>query len=88
MDVRNGMKMRNFLTKNNGMMYVELDTQFLRLHNELFAEYDCSKCRNCCKMYKGSIPEEDIEKDAEYLGVTTEPFTGIYGYGIYLSGCI
>ena len=30
----------------------ELDSQFLRLHKELFADYDCSQCRNCCKMYK------------------------------------
>ena len=52
----------------------ELDSQFLHLHNELFADYDCSKCRNCCKMYKGSIPEEDIEKDAEHLGITAEQF--------------
>ena len=42
----------------------ELDGQFLRLHKELFAGYDCSKCRNCCKMYKGSIPVEDIVKFA------------------------
>ena len=40
----------------------ELDKQFLRLHKELFADYDCRKCRNCCKMYKGSIPEEDVER--------------------------
>lgn len=26
----------------------ELDKQFLKLHNELFVNYDCSKCRNCC----------------------------------------
>lgn len=29
----------------------ELVKQFLRLHRELFADYDCSKCRNCCKTY-------------------------------------
>ena len=40
----------------------ELDRQFLKLHEELFADYDCSKCRNCCKLYKGSIPVEDVEK--------------------------
>jgi|GEM_PF-5114055 len=27
----------------------KLDAQFLALHNELFAEYDCSQCKNCCK---------------------------------------
>jgi len=38
-------------------------------------------------MYKGSIPEEDIEKDAEYLGITAEQFVefflekGEYGIG-------
>ena len=46
----------------------ELDSQFLQLHKELFADYDCSQCRNCCKMYKGSIPAEDIDRDAQYLG--------------------
>ena len=50
----------------------ELDEQFHRLHKELFAGYDCSQCRNCCKMYSGSIPEEDLARDAEYLGLTKE----------------
>ena len=39
----------------------ELDKQFLRLHKELFADYDCNKFRYCCKMFKGSIPVEDVE---------------------------
>ena len=56
----------------------ELDKQFLRLHRELFADYDCSKCRNCCKMYKGSIPKEDVEKDAKYLGITIEQFIDFF----------
>ena len=56
----------------------ELDRQFLRLHEELFTGYDCSKCRNCCKMYKGSIPEEDVERDAEYLGITPEQFIDFF----------
>ena len=29
----------------------ELDAQFLDLHKELFAGYDCSKCANCCKSF-------------------------------------
>lgn len=52
----------------------ELDQQFLRLHNELFKDFDCSRCRNCCKMYHGQIPKEDIERDAKHLGVTIEEF--------------
>ena len=64
----------------------ELDWQFLHLHKELFADYDCSKCRNCCKMYKGSIPVEDIDRDAQYLEITPEQFIDTYlekeDYGI------
>ncbi len=36
---------RAFL-KNNADID-ELHEQFLKLHNELFVNYDCSKCRNC-----------------------------------------
>ena len=48
------------------------------LEKELFAGYDCSRCRNCCKMYRGSIPEEDLARDAEYLGLTKEQFIEKY----------
>ena len=56
----------------------ELDQQFLKLHNELFANYDCSRCRNCCKMYRGSSPAEEVEKDAEHLGIAKEVFIELY----------
>ncbi|MDY5498075.1 MAG: YkgJ family cysteine cluster protein [Anaerobutyricum sp.] len=56
----------------------ELDEQFVKLHDELFAQYDCNRCRNCCKMYHGSNPEEDVEKDAMYLGVTATDFAEQY----------
>lgn len=26
-----------------------LDKQFSYLHNKYFKDYDCSKCRSCCK---------------------------------------
>mgnify|MGYP005815530785 FL=1 len=56
----------------------ELDEQFRRLHKELFAGYDCSRCRNCCKMYHGNIPEEDLAQDAEYMGLAKEQFIEKY----------
>lgn len=52
----------------------ELDQQFLSLHNELFEDYDCNCCRNCCKMYYGQIPKKDIEQDAKCLGITPDEF--------------
>ena len=56
----------------------ELDEQFRTLHKELFAGYDCSRCRNCCKMYCGSIPEADLARDAEHMGLTKERFIEKY----------
>lgn len=56
----------------------QLDQQFFKLHTELFVNYDCNRCRNCCKLYHGSIPDEDIEKDAEYLEMEKEVFINLY----------
>ena len=56
----------------------DLDRRFLRLHKELFADYDCSRCRNCCKEYIGSIPEADLERDAAGLNMSVEEFTCKY----------
>ena len=56
----------------------ELDEQVARLHNELFANYDCNRCRNCCKMYHGSITVADVEKSALYLGMNTAEFAEKY----------
>lgn len=56
----------------------ELDQQFQQLHKELFGQYDCNRCRNCCKMYHGSVPAEDIQRDAEYLQMSREDFVSLY----------
>jgi hypothetical protein len=69
-------KFRNYLKEHADEE--KLDAQFLLLHKELFADYDCSKCRNCCKMYKGSIPEEDVAKNVEHLGITVEQFIDFF----------
>ena len=60
---KENLEFRAFLKENADLE--ELDGKFLRLHKQLFAAYDCSRCRNCCKMYKANIVEEDMEKDAD-----------------------
>lgn len=67
---------RSFLKANADEK--ELDAQFLRLHQEVFSEYDCTKCRNCCKAYHGVIPEADIEQDAKHLNVSSEQFMELF----------
>lgn len=44
----------------------ELDEQFFKLHNELFLNYDCSKCRNCCKEYSACFEEHELGQVAVF----------------------
>lgn len=55
-----------------------LDRQFHQLHEELFDGYECNKCRNCCKMFYGSIPAEDLERIAACLNLTEDQVVDSY----------
>ena len=55
-----------------------LDRQFNELHEELFGKYDCSRCRNCCKMYSGSFSMEEMKKGAVYFNMTEKEFVDTY----------
>ena len=56
----------------------ELDEQFYKLHKELFASYDCSKCRNCCKEYSASFEEDDLGRISDFLKMTKNDFIKTY----------
>ena len=56
----------------------KLDAQFLKLHHELFANYDCNSCRNCCKKYRGNLSDEDLSKCAEKFKMTPDDFKAQY----------
>lgn len=71
----------------------ELDKQFLELHNELFVNYDCSKCRNCCTEYSASFEEQELDPVATYLKMSEKQFREKYikedfgGYQLKKSPC-
>lgn len=69
-------KFRTFL--KNHADEKKLDEQFLYLHNELFAKYDCSQCRNCCKEYQASFEKEEIGAAAAFLGLSEAEFMDRY----------
>lgn len=52
----------------------ELDQQFLELHKELFAKYDCCRCGNCCRANSTTLTEEEIVIISTYLGLTRQKF--------------
>ncbi|MCL1912564.1 MAG: YkgJ family cysteine cluster protein [Eubacteriaceae bacterium] len=56
----------------------ELDTQFLKLHKELFAGYDCCKCANCCKMCQIILDDNEVERISSFLDMTENEFLGDY----------
>lgn len=69
-------KFRTYLKMNADP--IKLDEQFYKLHEELFSIYDCSQCRNCCKMYCGMLLQEDIDKAAGQLSISAEDLTSQY----------
>jgi len=69
-------KFRRFL--KNHANEDELDEHFLNFHNELFAKYDCSKCRNCCRMSGPTLEKGEIGPIAAFLGLSEEDFTKKY----------
>jgi len=52
----------------------DLDKQFLKLHNELFENYDCGSCRNCCKEYAPTLQNHEIEPVANFLQIPKDDF--------------
>ena len=56
----------------------ELDAQFLALHKELFAGYDCCQCNNCCKTYSIALVNDDVKRIAAFLKIAEVDFTAEY----------
>jgi len=56
----------------------KLDAQFLALHKELFADYDCCKCANCCKEYGIILAGDEVKRISAFLGLTEIDFVAKY----------
>ena len=56
----------------------ELDEQFMKLHNELFLDYDCNQCRNCCVEYSASFEEDELGPVAAFLKMGEKDFRDKY----------
>ncbi|MDR2464507.1 MAG: YkgJ family cysteine cluster protein [Holosporales bacterium] len=69
-------KFRVFLKRHANC--AELDKQFLELHNELFAKYDCCKCNNCCKLCVIPLKIKEVKLIAELLEINESDFISQY----------
>jgi Fe-S-cluster containining protein len=52
----------------------ELDAQFLSLHKELFANYDCCKCNNCCRTFYITLGDNEVTRISAFLGISESEF--------------
>lgn len=46
-----------------------LDTIVRQIHDEIFSEFDCLECANCCKSISPRITDKDIERFAHDLKI-------------------
>jgi uncharacterized protein len=49
-----------------------------RLHAEVFAQIDCTRCANCCKTAAVSLDDADIDRIASHLGIGRTEFIAAY----------
>lgn len=66
----------------------KLDRQFRMLHEKYFKNFDCSKCRNCCKKLGVSLQEDELNKICEYYNFNKEEIKNKYlkeNYGEYIN---
>lgn len=43
--------------------------QILKIHAEVFTEFDCLTCANCCKTARPTFNRTDVKRIARYLGM-------------------
>lgn len=73
---KENLRFRSFLKCNADEE--ELDQQFLQLHKELFENFDCGRCRNCCKEYCAELTTDEVKEVAEYLKMEEPQFVQTY----------
>ena len=71
------LKFRSYL-KNLDIEIEELDNYVHKINTEITKQIDCTKCGNCCKSVKPVLDNEDINKFAEGLKITTEQMLNTY----------
>lgn len=71
---------RKFFQKIKQKKPRNLDATIQEIHEEVFSEYDCLTCANCCKTISPIIKMRDIERIARHLRLSVAQFTDKYLY--------
>lgn len=73
---KENLRFRTFL--KNRANPDELDRQFAQLHKDLFSQYDCSQCRNCCRAFSVELERDEIEALADFFQLSAGEFSNGY----------
>ena len=55
-----------------------VDAVAQRVHADVFAQIDCTRCANCCKTAAVSLDDDDIDRIAAHRGVERDAFIAAY----------
>lgn len=55
-----------------------LDEAFTQNHDQVFSEFDCLTCANCCKTASPIIEQEDMDRMAEALNISRSALIQTY----------
>lgn len=69
---------KTVLSKVSKLKSSEADDLFFDAHEEVFKNFDCLKCANCCKTISPIFTTKDIERISEYKGVSFGNFVERY----------
>ena len=71
-------RQKKFLQKLKQKKYKDLDQQFQDCHDEVFAEFDCLTCANCCKTISPIFKSRDIDRISKVLRMSRNEFIDNY----------
>ena len=73
---KENLRFRTFL--KNRVNPDDLDRKFHAVHKELFADYDCCQCGNCCRAYSTILEHDEIKMIATHMNMSEESFADAY----------
>ncbi len=69
---------KRFLTKLGKKKPKDLDSVTSKLHDDVFKDYDCLDCANCCKSISPIVTEQDVKRISKSLKMKVRSFVDEY----------
>lgn len=69
---------RQFVKTQSPLNPDEMDQEVWEITKRVWAGIDCTKCANCCRDVQPTFSEEEVNRLAQRLGMTSEQFVHNY----------